>query len=442
MSIQPGSELARHDGVVVKVAEITEEEATRIGQFNTEIHHEPLHPLIRRLFLEHPSSAEMLWFYIEEENSQQILSSLGLMPLEWTYGSITLPGCEMGFVGTLPEFRGRGFIGLQNKFYEQAMRERGYYFSALRGIPFYYRRLGYGFALPLETQFHLPLSGLPPKSDTTVSVTIREAKQADVPAIEQFYNTHNQEWLVYAPFDPRSFAFRFMNNTFGAFHFVTYLLEENSTPVGYFCAGIPFGRTEPGLIQVSDVSLEQMAAIARFFRDNAAEIRQKMVNQFQQEPPMGGETTAEDLVLTTHPDSKFGKWMESLGGAYHYGWAWQVKIPLLREFLQRICPVLEQRIAVTSFETLSRDLRISNYRETATLHFTEGHIREISGKLEYPGHDVEVRIPQEFLVRLLFCDRSADEIQHIITDAQVSPEVAPLVDVLFPHKPSFPDTWY
>ncbi|MCG3218231.1 MAG: GNAT family N-acetyltransferase, partial [Candidatus Heimdallarchaeota archaeon] len=103
----------------------TEEEIEKIAAFNVKIHEEEIDKLIFSLFRDHPRRKELKWYYLEDD-SGKIVSALSLLPFEWKVEDIVLPICEMGFVGTLPEYRGKGLVNIMNDLYEEEMKRKKY----------------------------------------------------------------------------------------------------------------------------------------------------------------------------------------------------------------------------------------------------------------------------------------------------------------------------
>lgn len=94
---------------------------SRILDLNITVHGENNRQYTKDLFLEHPRREEILWIYIETNETGLIVSGLILCPLKWRIGDIAASICEMGFVGTLEAYRRRGFIVKLNEIFEKAM---------------------------------------------------------------------------------------------------------------------------------------------------------------------------------------------------------------------------------------------------------------------------------------------------------------------------------
>jgi spore maturation protein CgeB len=116
----------------------------------------------------------------------------------------------MGFVGTDKSYRKRGFIKELNKIYEQIMEEKGYLLSVIRGIPYFYRKLGYEFSFPLDNRFVLPKSKVP--SQDLNHITIRSATHNDLEFIKEKYEEYHRNLLFWNKFWRESFKFKYLNS--------------------------------------------------------------------------------------------------------------------------------------------------------------------------------------------------------------------------------------
>ena len=132
-----------------------------------------------------------------------------------------------------------------------------------------------------------------------------------------------------------------------------------------------------------------------------------------------------------------------LGGVADPRYGWQVKIPNLTLFFRHIKSILEQRIEISQFKGLSRDIKISDYHEIITLKFNNGKVIDISSEVKFSEPGVsDVKIPGPMLYKLILSFNSFDEIKFIIKDAVIKPESKHLINVLFPKKRSYPESYY
>ena len=398
------------------------QEFQQILELNVKVHGEPVREYLRRIYLAHPKGYDIYFFYVKNDEIDLIVSGLVLMPLEWSIGGNTFSVCEMGFVGTLEEYRGKGFIRKLNEIYEKVMTERGILMSVIRGIPYYYRKLNYGFAIPLDNRILLSTSKIP--TTNLDHLRIRKATYKDIEFIETLYNKYYKNFFIYNKFNKEEFLFRFFNDEFNEFKLTTNIIEVDGKSEAFFSLGMSYDNTAYTIV-VSHLSYEQMIKVLQYV---------KKINIFPKD---------NDIDFHVYEYTEFGKKIIALGGNHYQDYCWQVRIPDLKKFLEKIKVILENRIAESDFKGLNYDLIISTYEEEFLISFKDGIIIAIDMKRGYPDEKLcDLRIPDSFLYKLLLGDKSFDEIQYIIKNSMVKKESKKLIDILFPKQILLPDTYY
>jgi hypothetical protein len=136
----------------------------------------------------------------------------------------------------------------------------------------------------------------------------------------------------------------------------------------------------------------------------------------------------------------------SLGSQTLPGGQWLLRIPDMVRFLQKIAPVLEERLAASAWQGLNMDLVLNFYREAFKLRFSAGKLEgvEALGFVDASmgadgGHCC---IPPEAFLRLVLGYRSLDELKDAWPDVVIKPRVRGLVDVMFPVMLSYLHTPY
>ncbi len=395
---------------------------SRILDLNITVHGENTKEYIEGLFLEHPRREEVLWLYIEADVTGIIVSGLTLCPLEWNIGDITVPICEMGFVATLEAFRGRGFIVKLNEIFEKAMAERKYVFSVIRGIPYYYRRFGYEYVFPLDDRISLSSNNIPDKEYKNLKV--RRANHQDLNLIQTLYENFHKQFYIVNKFDREGFIFRFFKEDYNDNRLSTYIIEDIGQPVAYFSIGMSHDNMAYS-INGPRLTYQQMIKILQFV---------KTIHE---------DKNISSIQLHARQDSEFGKFIFNLGGRPLFRYGWQIKIPNLELFFESIKSIIEERIKNSIYKDFSRKIIISNYRDTIELKFINGTITKITPiKGYYDPEKCDVSIPGPLLFKLLLSDKTMEEINYLIDDAIVKPSSKLLIDVMFPKKVSYPDTYF
>jgi len=328
----------------------------------------------------------------------------------------------MGFVSTLEAYRGRSYIVKLNEIFEKAMAERKCVFSVIRGIPYYYRRFGYEYVFPLDDRITLSSSNIPDKEYG--NLTIRRANHQDLNLIKTLYdNFHNQFYIV-NKFDRDGFVFRFFKEKLNDNRLSTYIIEDSEQVVAYFSLGMSYDNLAY-TINGPRLTYQQMIKILQFVKN------------------IHGNKSNSDIQLHARQDLEFGKFVFNLGGKPLSRYGWQLKIPNLKLFFKSIKSIIEERIKNSIYKDFSRKIIISNYRDNIELNFIDGTITNIT-LIEgyYDPEKCDLSIPGSLLFKLLLSDKTMEEINYLIDDAIVKPSSKLLIDVMFPKKVSYPDTYY
>ncbi|NHI94879.1 MAG: GNAT family N-acetyltransferase [Candidatus Lokiarchaeota archaeon] len=419
MVIEKGFSQRLDDKLTLKIAS-TKEEFNKILELNIKVHGDIIKSYIERIFLGHPNNNEIFWLYIEDKKQEKAVSALTLCPLAWRMGNQNISVCEMAFVGTLKEYRSQGLIQKLNILYEELMKEKKFLFSVIRGIPYYYRRFGYEYVLPLDERILLPCQKVP--KDELANLSIRKAEKKDIDFISIHYNEFYKKYYITNKFDEASFVFKFMNEKYDDNKRSCFIIEENNEPTSYFT----FGKSYDGKgyqINVSSANQELMIKIIQF------------VSKYYQEN--------EEIHFYVRHDSMFGQFLIKIGGEKNFIYGWQVKVLDFNLLFKTLKPILERRLKNTIYEGMSRKIVISNYKINIVLKFINGLITNIQLDDGYPLEDrADVQIPSMALLKLLLGDNSIEEINFIIKDAMVKRESLSIINVLFPKKKSLPDSYY
>ena len=405
------------DRFSIHIAEDTEEEIEAIINLNMKIHQdEILGTFIRQVFLGHPRKSETLWLYIKDNKENNLVSSICLAPLEWQIEDIILPVCEMEFVGTLEQYRGKRFIKILNELYENIMNQNGYILSVITGIPYFYRTLGYEYVSSLDDRITIPASKIPEKKYE--SINIRKANSNDIPFIESKYTQFHRNFYIFNRFDPECFKFKYLKDQFNSEVRSTYIFDEAGVPNNYFSFGLSYDNRNYEIYS-PDLNKREMITLLQFIKT------------------MGNYNENDIITLSISEHSPVFRYIISLGGTPVSTYGWQVKIPNLEKFFNLIKKIIENRVKHSEFKGLTKAIRISNYIDTIELDFDNGKIKNIEIEKEYQNPKItDLSIPEALLFKLLLGDRNTDEINYIIKDALVNISSKLLIEIMFPKKAS------
>ncbi|MFX1566960.1 MAG: GNAT family N-acetyltransferase [Promethearchaeota archaeon] len=399
----------------IHIAEESEEEKVAITNLCMEVHQdEVLKSLIHQIFLEYPQKNEILWLYIRDDKKKEIVSLICLIPLEWQIEDTILPVCEMEFVGTLEEYRGKGFIKILNELYEKIMDQNGFILSAITGIPYFYRILGYEYISSLDDRIMIPASKIP--NERLKNVIIKLANLDDLPFIEEKYSEFHKNYFIFNKFDIECFKFKYLNDQYNTELRSTYILQDSGISMNYFSFGMSYDN-QNFEISCPDLNKNEMITLLQFIK------------------AIGNYTNDDNITLSINEHSSLYNFIRNLGGQPISTYGWQVKIPNLKNFISLIKNILENRISNSDFKGLTKTVRISNYSETILIDFSNGKIKKIETLTEHPDPKItDLMIPEATLFKLILGDRTFDEINYIVKDAIVNISSKLLIETLFPKK--------
>jgi hypothetical protein len=116
-----------------------------------------------------------------------------------------------------------------------------------------------------------------------------------------------------------------------------------------------------------------------------------------------------------------------------------VRIPDEPAFVRRVAPSLEVRLAHSPLAQHSGELVLGDYRKGLRLSFERGRLADVDVipvATDAPG---DVSLPGLARWHLLFGHRTVADLEAVLPDVLVHrPAARPLVDVLFPRRPSNP----
>jgi len=406
------------DQFSIHIADKSEESLNSIINFNRKVHaEENIANHLKRILSEYPRRDDIYWLYIIDNKEGNIVSSLCLSPIDWQINNKDLHVCEMEFVGTLESYRNKGFIIILNELYEKIMEQENYLISAVRGIPYFYRNLGYGFTSSLDEKIIIQASKIP--NNKYGELQIRKANLDDIALIKSKYIQFNKKFFISSEFNSECFKFKYINDKFDSEVRATYIFEENGVSTNFFSLGMNYDNKNYEILS-PDLSIKEMNNLLQFIKN------------------LGNYSDNDTIVLTISKYTSLFNYIKSLGGILLSDYGWQVKILNLKKFFCFFKEIIENRLKHSDYKELTRSIRISNYRETIRLEIKNGKIIKIKSITEYPDSEInDLKIPEPFLFKFLLGDKNIEEINYIIKDAIVNVSSKTLIKAIFPKKVSF-----
>ena len=414
MNLLKGYNTKVDDRFSIHIAEDNQEELNALVNLNVEIHNQVLlKSYIREIFMRHPRKDDILWLYIKDNEKNKLVSSICLVPLEWQINNTILPGCEMEFVGTHEDYRGRGYIKILNELYEKIMEQNGYIISVIRGIPYYYRSLGYEFVSSLDERIEIPVAKIPIRK---IKLHIRKANSKDIPLIESRYNHFHKKFYIFNRFDKECFEFKYLRDNFNSEVRSSYIFEKRGISTNYFSIGMSYDNMNYEVFCPSN-DKKEMLALLQFIKN------------------LGRYSKQDNITLSINHHSPLFSYLKSLGGILVSDYGWQVKIPNLKLFFNLIKKIIEFRLEHSEYNEITKKVRLSNYLECIEIDFEKGKIKNIETIKGYQDTElIDLQLPGALIFKVVLGERNIDEINFLIKDAIVNPKSKDLINTIFPKK--------
>ena len=351
------------DRYVLKRAELQKDAPRLRAFFNAVFAPEDVGNLAENLCRHFPGMEGRFWFLAEDRESGNIAAACALLPWKWQMEGIPLKVGEMGIVGTGEQYRGQGFMRRLRGELMKVVEEEHFDLVVIQGIPGFYDRLGFRYALPLCSHVELPLHAVPSKVSETLGV--RSAEIEDIPFLmgeDEIFAAANS---ISAPRDREHWLYLLTHGQETEYSSEFLIFEHSGKERGYvrisrhgFGEGLIISEASEG------ISREMGLGILSHCSALAAE-RQKPY-----------------LRLDLHPEAPLSRIALTSGAVAEEPYAWQVHIPDERRLLLRMAPVLEKRLERGMFSGYSGTLRLDFFHRSLDLVWSEGRLCSIS-----PGED-------------------------------------------------------
>ncbi|MHA2071442.1 MAG: GNAT family N-acetyltransferase, partial [Candidatus Thorarchaeota archaeon] len=397
---------------------------------NSSIHEPQDGKELKRIIDLLPGFSREMNFYIRDSDKGVFVSSLNAIPSVWGYASISIRNLELGFVGTLPEYRKKGLVrALYREFFEKELIRGRYDISTIQGIPYYYRQFGYDFLIPAWRSVFLrtnQVTDVPPEEKPAwMRLSIRPATKANLESIIRLYDEMTTRTLVSTVRHRKLWEIQEQQRREYEHEFMTYVVKRGKEVEGYFRLVSRENEKDPGngFLDVIESSIRTYDGVKRTLQFLKEQCKDKNLNR---------------IALSGAINSNLSQVGLDLGGNMSRGWKHQLRIPDVIRFLKRIRPVLQKRLRNTMFEGLTQEVTINTYRHCYVLDFQDGKIQQIKDLgIHQDGKNLSFRAPPNDFVRLLLGQYSIDELGQQNIDFLVTGPVKSLIATLFPKQESF-----
>ncbi len=403
------------EGLVLRAVE-TDAQVAKVAALNGEIHGAEEEQIVRHwLFEGHPHISRGDWLYVEDQANGQAAATLCLIPLTWRYDGQPLPVAELGFVGTRPDYRGRGLQRALSDAFDQLAQSRGYTLAGIEGIPGFYGQFGYEYAIPLAQRFDLDLDQVPDEPALN-AYSLRPAGPGDASSLQRLYDASIAPLDLATLRSAELWTHQLSVPPEITFYGTTTVIEREGRVVGY--------------LRWNDDDWIDRLRILELAVEAGPQARDliRVALRFARERGQAADKHGLRLWLPgNHPAVSLARY---LGGTDRGCYGWQIKLLDPAGFLRAVGPALEARLADSLLAGYTGSLTVDLYRSRLSLRFVGGELRQVGLPEGGRQADAGLTLDQATQLWLGWRDREALEGWH--PDCWSRPEARHLLDVLFP----------
>jgi hypothetical protein len=341
-------------------------------------------------------------------DGDRVVSTVALLDRTVAFGPVTVPVGQPEWVATVPDRRRRGLMRAQFDVLHEWSRLRGHLLQIITGIPYYYRRLGYGYAADWAPRYRLGPAVSPVPSGWTVD----PAGPAEADAIRRLHEAdgHPDIAMARSPAEwsqvigsPRTDQLVFVARHAGQVHGWMRIHRYPDDTLAPF-----------DVLESAADSLDAATALLAHTRAVADGL---------------------DVAVLARPDSVMAPAVRAVGDRTLDYLAWYGRIPDPEALLDHLRPLLSDRLAASAFRDEAGELELSLYNSGLALTFAKGEmtaVRAVPGR-EDPLEEGRAGIAPDLFPALVFGRFDPAELQRRYDDVEFHRDL-PLVEALFPHQ--------
>ncbi|MEU4806844.1 GNAT family N-acetyltransferase [Actinosynnema sp. NPDC023587] len=327
-------------------------------------------------------------------DGDRVVSTMTLLDEELVLDGVEIRAGQVELVATHRDYEGRGLVRELMGWAHERSAARGQRVNVMIGIPYFYRRFGYTYAIPIAPT--RDIVGTPPTSTDTV----REATFDDIPAMAALQDAEQRHADLRMPHGTE--LWRWLVARGGS---TQWLVERDGVPVGT-------GRSTP---PEEGVQLCEVAAV------DAAALHALIAHT--------GARSANE-----RPGTVAGEALEPfLGPVPEQAKSYYVRVADPVALLDHLRPVFGRRLAASSFADETGEAVVSFYRSHVRLPFHAGEVGPIvlGGVMQAPHAVGGAGVAPDVLESLLFAPHGLRGLAARCPDVYPGPN-EDLMHVLFP----------
>jgi predicted N-acetyltransferase YhbS len=349
-------------------------------------------------------------------DGDRVVATATLLDELVSLGKVELPAGQVELVATARGYEGRGLVRALMNWAHARSAERGHAVQVMIGIPYFYRLFGYEYAIdvPPALVVSSPRQGT---GDSAPGVEFRLARPEDLPALTELQDAAQAAFDVRMPHSPSRRRWLLDHESSA-----TWLLERSGLAVA--TARL---RDSDGEVLVAEAAAVDVAAADELLRRAAALSPQSSLRVVERTGTVTGDRWQEVTAADSERDAQ----------------QYYVRIPDPAVLLDRLRPVLSERLANSGLDRAGRDIVLSTFRRHYRLAVGgDGLLGPVvaGGVMQAPGAANGAGVAPDQLGAVVF-GAGIVAISKLRPDVYAGPD-RELFDVLFPRVTADLLTYY
>lgn len=380
----------------------------------------------------HPlMSLDNFWVVVDPAENDKIVSGLLMIPQTWCYEDIEIPVGRPELVATLPDYRRRGLIReLMNVCHEYS-QQQGQLLNGITGLPYFYRKFGYTMAVYLGQRVRMPLFTIPDLAeDAKPAYTLRKATYEDIPSLIAI-DDYDSKWpLLSVQRDETMWRYEIDGRNPKSYMELDIFVLVNSDDevIGYLSLA-PIREDTPYL-SVIRYAIGEKASYLQTFDAVISGLKAYALAENE-------KIVALNFPVDLHPSLLALLRFTYGADVRDRSYSWYLRIPDHVAFIKRIAPVLERRLEGSGAKGYTGYFCISFHDfNHLTIQFEQGKVIDVHDRKVAECAKANAQFPFNTWLNIVFGFHSHDDLHNVLPDARISRDMAVLLEILFPKKPS------
>lgn len=343
-----------------------------------------------------------------DTDKNRYIGTVSLIDTPMKYEGIEVKTCELGVVGTLEEYRGNKVNDTLTKIFLKKAEELQYEMIIIEGIPYFYRRYGFNYSIPMSSE-SFKIKNI--EFSNKENIYIRKANKEDIDYIKSEFDKSNEKVEIYLNKD-KEIIDNHMNDYEERFLAKDYrIIEKNNKKIGYLAL-----TKFKDILQLCEISDD----LSFNCYESILSLLTKEIDNYQNK---------DEIRLDIPETNKLIAFSRSKGSKRIGEYQWQIKIPNLYRFMEKITPVLEKRISKSIYKNETFSFRYHNFKEMIEFNIENSKIN--LKKLDFEP-SFEVNITPQAEVKYLLGNNTYEELKKILPDIYIKRELLDLMNTMFP----------